>query len=413
MRKLGKTISGIAWTGLEKILVQGVAFVQGVILARLLTPADFGLTAMLGIFLVLGGVLSDSGLGTALVALAPETRSRGLERRALVWNVALALGIYGTLSVAAPFVADWFGHPVLKPLMWVMALSLVFSAFGIVPLAGLTRGGRFGHLAVVNAVSVVGSSVVAIVMAWRGAGVWSVAGLCVVQPVLRTALAWWVHGGETAGGDARAQTASDAAARDFGRLLRYGWKLMVSGVIHAVYFESFSLVVGKLWSPESVGLFVRGRRWAQLPVDVVNESVGRVALPQMASGRLTGKSFVLLNAALLWPGLAILGIRAPEIVRLVLGPQWTDCVPYLRILLIGQVFAPVINIVLTYLRASGHSEAILQADLVKKPLGILALVIGAHFGIEGLCWAVVAGEVIEITVDLCFVRRVMRRVARP
>jgi len=178
---------------------------------------------------------------------------------------------------------------------------------------------------------------------------------------------------------------------------------MVSGVIHVVYMESYNLVIGKLWSPAAVGLFARGQRWAQIPSEVMNEAVGRVALPALVQAK-PAVSFRLacVNAALLWPGLVVLWVWAPQIVGLVLGAQWLDCVPYLRILIVGQFFTPIGNIALQKIRASGRSADILRADMWKKPIGFSALACGVPFGVTGLCWAKVVSEIAECVADVAY-----------
>lgn len=387
-----KLPSGILWTGLEKVLVQGLGFVQGIILARLLCPEDFGLTAMLTVFIGLGIVLAESGLGTAYVVLG------GNSRKILLWNVGIGAVIYCVLFLLAPLIADFYREPVLAPLVRVMGLGIVLNAACAVGCAQLQRAQRFRELSTVNVVSSLVPMLLALVLAWQGAGVWAIAWSGVAYGAVRLlCLVPCV-----------CLPKDDAP---IGPLLSYGGKLVVSGIIHTIYSNCYQLVIGKLFNPASVGLFTRGQRWAMLPSDVINEAVVRVALPRFAgengSGRSTGR-FLVLNAALLWTGLAVLCVFAEKIVGAVLGSQWLDCVPYLRILLVGQFFTPVSNIALTFIRASGRSEVLIQTDLVKKPLGLLALAVGAPFGLTGLCWSVVANDVIEVATDLYFVTRVRK-----
>ena len=395
---------GILWTGLEKVVVYGINFVQGVILARLLCPEDFGLTAMLGIFLGLGGTLAESGLGTALV-IGVKGRGDGvrrLERQVLGWNVGTAVGIYAVLALSAPWCAAWYGKPLLTPILRAMAAGLVINALSVVATARLTREERFGRLAGVNGLSAILGASAAIALAWAGCGVWSIVGLGLASAVFRTGFAWMAA---RDCGNAREAT-STADGMDFGAALKYGWKLMVSGVIHVVYMESYNMVIGKTCSPAAVGLFARGQRWAKLPGEVVNDAVGRVALPVLSRANGGGAlRFTLINAALLWPGLVVLGIWAPQIVGLVLGEQWLDCVPYLRILIVGQFFTVGGNIALQLLRARGRSDLVLKTDMWKKPIGFVALACGIPFGVAGLCWAKVVSDIAECVADMVYALR--------
>lgn len=391
---------GIAFTGLEKVAVYGITFVQGVVLARLLSPDDFGLTAMLGIFLGLGGALADSGLGTALVVFNAE----GLRKKVLFWNVGIAVAMYLVLAIAAPGIAAWYEKPILAPLMWVMAVGMVINAASCVATASLTKAQKFGRLAWANGTSAIVSAGVAICLAWKGWGVWSIVWMGLVGAVVRTGMMWLFS-------CSRAEQVRCGEEKRFWQLLSYGLKLTASGIIHVIYTESYNLIIGKMWSPAAVGLFVRGKRWSELPGEVVNEAVGRVALPELAKswGGLKGESapgrFLMLNAVLLWPCLAVLGIWAPDIVGLVLGEKWLDCVPYLRILLVGQFFWVFGNVALVKIRASGHAEVVLKTDAWKKPIGIAALVCCIPFGVRGLCWAFVANAVADAVIDVVYALR--------
>lgn len=390
---------GILWTGIEKVLVYGVTFVQGVILARLLGPEDFGLTAMLGIFLGLGGILAESGLGTALVVYGNELKLRGGQRRlnrmVFKWNVGMALGVYVILAIAAPGIAAWYQQPILRELAWVMGLGLVVNAACVVGVARLQSEQRFAELSIVNTIATIGSFAVGIACAWLGCGVWAIVILALV------------HGGVRLSGlgilAAKGEIAEPIERADdvWRKLLSYGWKLTVSGLVHVIYTESYNLIIGKMWNPTAVGLFARGQRWAKLPGEVVNESVGRVALPALTQREGVGR-WMWLNCALLWPGLAVLCIWAEEIVGVVLGAQWLDCVPYLRILIVGQFFTPISVIAIKKIQASGRAEVLLKTDVVKKPIGIAALICGSMFGVVGLCWAKVVDDIVEAVVDVWY-----------
>lgn len=392
-----KARRGVVWTGIEKILVYGISFAQGIVLARLLGPEDFGLTAMLGIFLVLGGLLAESGLGTALVVYGG---SRSLERKVFKWNIGLAGALYSGLVIAAPLIGSWFAQPQLVSLVRALGTVVIINALSVVGTARLTRQLKFDVLASINAGSTIFAAGVAILLAWNGCGVWSIAIMGVVSVVIRTSLILVVARGgteETRGSEA-----------PFGELLRYGWKMMTSGIISVLSSESYNFVIGKLWSAGAVGLFARGQRWAKLPGEVVNESVGRVALPVLAGSATGGEKrwrWSALNVALLWPGLVVLWIWAEEIVAFVLGAQWIACVPYMRILIVGQFFTPISNLALTRLKAAGRADLVLKTDFIKKPIGIAALLAGLPFGVTGLCWAKVMDDIVEAAVDALVVRR--------
>lgn len=397
---------GLLWTGLEKISVYGVNFIQGVVLARLLCPEDFGLSAMLGIFILIGGTLAESGLTGALIVKGYGPRLAELERSALRWNLVIAGGVCLALILSAPLIADWYGEPVLAPLMSVMCVSLVVNAASAVFTARLWRGQRFGRLAVVNVVGTLAGAAMAVAMAACGCGVWSIAAMCVCHACVRTVAARVASRGCSV-----AIREGEPESPPFRELLGYGLKLTASSVIDTGYVESYNLVLGKVFDPATVGLFARGDRWARLPGDVTGDVVGRVALPVLTrrgAGMREGWRFVRLDALLLWPGLVVLWIWATEIVTFVFGAQWVGCVPLLRILLLGKLAAPVATVAQNVIKSSGRAGAVLKADAWKKPLGFAAIFAGLPFGVVGLCWAKVFGDAVGACVDLAYALRVTK-----
>lgn len=388
-------------TLIEKILVQGIAFVQGVILARMLSPGDFGLAAMLGIFLNVAGTLAEGGLGSALVVVGGQSGgiARSIERAAFRWNLGVACGLYVLLALASPFIARFYGEAVLMPLMLVMALGMVVGAASAVAIARLTHAQAFGKIAGVNSSAMIGGSCVGIVLAWCGAGVWAVASVVLSVALIKTALAWGLSRGLSNG-------KSDAEDAAFRPVLNLGLKFMASSLIWNVFCNLNQLIIGKLYSPAQVGLFVRGQRWAQLPGDAINEAVARVALPALAQrgegsrDQGVGSRWLKVNVLLLWPVLVVLWIWAEEIVGFVLGASWLECVPYLRILIFGAALTPISNIALTAIKAKGAGDALLKTELFKKPVALAAVVVGAFCGIEGLAWAAVVGQVAEMVADV-------------
>lgn len=382
-------------TLIEKILIQGITFVQGVILARLLCPEDFGLTAMLGIFLAVGAMFAESGLGSALVVYGGE------ETRVFKWNVGMALGVYAILVIASPWIAAFYHQPILRELTWVMGFSIILNAASVARGAKLQREREFGKLALVNGAAVFVSSVVGVGLAAFGFGVWAIVGAGLAYGGVRL-IGLGIVG-------RRKEGAEHCGKETFREMRSFGLKTMASGLVHVVYVNLSQLLIGRFFASAALGLYARGHRWAVLPGEVINESVGRVALPAFARREAgLGLKWAWVNIALLWPGLLVLWIWAEEIVAFVLGAQWMACVPYMRILIVGQFFTPLSNLALTRLKAAGRADLILKTDFIKKPIGIAAILAGLPFGITGLCWAKVADDIVEAVVDRAYARHIRR-----
>ena len=384
--------SGLFATGLEKVLVQGIGFAQGVILARLLKPGDFGLAAMLWIFVGIGATLAESGLGMAYIVYG------GNAKKVFCWNMAIGLGVYAVLGALSPCVASFYGHGVLIPLMCVMGLGVVLGSICVLGNARLQRERRFAELSGVNVACAVAGFAAAILLATSGFGVWAIAWTGIVATTVRIVIFAFRH---------ILWQGEDASSTDFRKMLGYGLKLTGSGLVQTVFQNVYQMILGRIFCPATVGLFSRAQRWATLPADAVNESVGRVALPDMVECRISARRCIMANALFLWPALAVLWFFANEIVGVVFGRVWLDCVPCLRILIFGVAVTPLANISRQYIRAKGRSDIILRNDFIKKPVQIALLVFcvgglstsAAEEGLLMLCRVKVASDIFEALVD--------------
>lgn len=383
---------GIMWTGLEKIFVQCIGLAQGIVLARLLCPEDFGFAGMLWLFVGVAAVLAESGLGAAHIVFG------GNSKQVFLWNVGLGVALYALLACGAPAIAAFYGHQILKPLVRVMALGVLLGSVCVLGNARLQRERQFRLLSIVNVATTLFGFSVAVVLALAGYGVWAIAWTGVAAMLLRVVL--------FAGNKVLLPVTSDSAG-DFRHMLSYGLKLTGSSLVQSAYQNIYPMVLGKMFAPATVGLFSRAQRWALLPVEAVNESVARVALPDLVENKMSARRCIAINAFVLWPVLIVLWVFAEQIVGLVFGHAWLDCVPYMRILLLGVAVSPFGSVARQYIRAKGRSGIILRNDLVKKPAQLGLLMVGAYMlasygvkeGVASLCWVKVASDMLDAAID--------------
>ena len=411
MAENGVEKRGIIWTGLEKVLLQGIGFIQGVALARLLDPRDFGLAAMLGIFLGIGAILSESGLGAALIAFASHSGGLPeLESRARRWNMCVSAAVLGVIAAISPLIARFYAEPSLSLLAIAMGVGMMVNAWSVADNARLNIVRRFGTLSAINVAAALVAFACGVATALAGFGVWSIPVLSLAGTLFRAIALRFVVRRSPLPPPARSP---QGAVPDFRRILGYGWKMAASGILGTLYWHTYSLVAGKMFSPAAAGLFARATRWSQLPGEVVNGSIGRVSFVEMARGREAGGGdaapqktslrFLAINSLLLWPLLIALWVWAEKVVVLVLGEQWFECVPLLRLLLIGAVFKPVANIAANVLKAGGRADLVLRADSIRVPVSLAFIALGVIFGgLKGLCIAKVAADILEAAAYAAF-----------
>ncbi len=389
------------WSAIDIVLRQGVQFVVTIFLARLLTPADFGVIAILVFFSSLSTVVVQGGLSMALV----QRQHTSLREESAVfwWNLLASLGFGVVMLLLSPAVARFYEQPVLQPLMILAAAQVVFSALGAVQQALLSRALQFSELAKVGAVATLFSGAAGIGAAYFGFGVWALAIQLLTSTLLTTAALWIVS-------DWRPVLHFSIAT--IRPIIGFGSWIGLSNTLEVLYSQGFALLVGKLHGVRDLGFYSRAASTQQLPTNVLSSIIGRVALPLFATrseepdalrrGLKTSLQVVMLVNLPLMTGLALL----PDLVIVVLfGEKWLPAAPILAILAWSGLIFPMHVLNLQLLLAQGRSRTYLNVELVKKAVGILFVVIGSFYGIIGLAMAQLLFSFVALGINVLPVAR--------
>ena len=398
------SISGMTWSALGHVVVRGSQFLVGIFLARLLTPADFGLIGMLGIFLGISEMFVNCGFPLAFVRKTDRTEK---DASTVFWfSLAMSLACYAVMVAAAPAIAAFFGEPSLAPIARVVSLGIVLGALATVPQALLRIHLRFAAQSVISVVSVAASGALGIFLALRGYGVWSL----VWQGVLYGCLAF-----AFAAVAARWRPRLSFSAESFKEFFSFGWKHLLSSIVNAVYYHIYSLVAGKALGAASVGIYNRAHSWAALPPQALSEAMTNVNYPLLArfqndnaALRRAYDTLALASLVLLVPVLGLLAFFAEPIVGTILGEQWICCAPYIRILAVGLAFEPAMSLYQNMLYLKGRTDIVLKLEIVQKPACFALVFAGLPFGLAGLCVAKSASTVFMAFVNLVAARRLAR-----
>ncbi|CAN5768127.1 lipopolysaccharide biosynthesis protein [soil metagenome] len=378
-----KAFSATIWSGAEVFLRQGLQFAFSVALTRLLSPEEFGTIALLYLFTGIASAFVDSGFSSALIQRRDVTHT---DESTVFWfNLAIGMLVALGLCAAAPAIARFFARPILVPLTAVMALNILVSALGSIHGTLLTKRLDFRTQMKVAGIASVISGSVAIVMAWRGFGVWALATQTFAATSITTLLLWLFNRWRPA------LVFSRSSAR---RLFGFGGYLLASGLLDIVYNRSYAVLIGKLYGVSELGFYNRADSTKQLPVGEMTGILGRVAFPifseaaldkpQLRRGvQLALRGMMLLNVPMM---LGLAAVSQPLVLTL-FGHQWLPAVPVLRVLCLGAVFWPLHVINLNVLLAQGYSHLFFRLEVVKKLLGITLLLIGASFGVMGIAWS--------------------------
>ncbi|MDH4186590.1 MAG: lipopolysaccharide biosynthesis protein [Nitrospira sp.] len=390
-----KTASAAKWSALDVFMRQGVQFVVTVILARILTPEEFGVVALLSLFVGVAAVFIDGGLSSALVQRQNTTQTD--ESTVFFFNLGMGAVSGVLICAAAPWIAVFFNQPVLQYLSYAMALSLFVGAFGSIHTALLNKEMNFKIAAKVGAVSSLVGGAVAIYMASQGYGVWSLVGHTVVSGI-GTVLSLWMWHPWRPG-----WSFSVASLRS---LFRFGGYEMASTLLDVFETNLHSILIGKMYSVRDVGLFTRARNTQLIPVTVMMSIVQRVAYSafslvaedkaRLVRGLRQAQAVAMFINMPLMVGVIVL---AEPLVLTLFGDQWLPCVPMLQVLGLGGILWPLHILNLNILRAQGHSGLRFRVEVIKKAVAISLTVAASYYGIMAIAWAQVAISVCSYFVN--------------
>lgn len=390
-----KTVKGIVWSSVERFSVQGIQFLVMIVMARLLTPKDYGLVGMVAIFIAVAQSLVDSGFSQALIR--KQNRTETDNSTVFYFNIVVGILLYLVLFVIAPWVADFYDSPELTALMRVVCLSVVFNSFVVVQRALLTVNIDFKTQAKASLTAAVVSGVIGIGMAYSGFSYWSIVAQQLVNLGLNTLLLWiftrwrprWIY-----------------SWGSFRELFTFGSKLMVSGLLDVVYRNMYLLVIGKVFTASSLGYYTRANQFAEFPSSNLTGIMQRVTYPVLCQiqdddERLAQiyRRFLRLSAFLIFPLLVGLSAVAEPFVLLLLKEQWLFAATLLQIICFAMMWYPIHAINLNLLQVKGRSDLFLRLEIIKKAIAVLILCVTIPMGLIAMCVGQILSSLIALIIN--------------
>lgn len=396
-----KSIHGIIWSAIERFSLQGTHFIIGVILARLLSPSDFGMIGMLSIFLSVSQTFIDCGFSNALIRQKNST-AKDFGTAFLV-NMSISLVAFGVLFGIAPFVADFYQMPELKGVMRAVSITLIINALFTVHKVRLTRNVDFKTQSKASFSAALISGILGIVLAYNGFGVWSLVyqTICnsILNLILLSVLLKWFP-----------VPVFDRAS--FKELFGFGSKIFVASIISSFYSNLYNIVIGKQFSASNLGYYTRADSLASLPSQNIAGILSRVTYPILSqlqddADRLKSIYIKYLQIAcfVVFPLMLGLSALAKPFVILLLGEKWLPSILLLQILCFGMMLDPICNINLNLLYVKGRSDLVLKLEVIKKTVAVTILVVSLPFGLEGLCLGRACYGVVATILNMTYTRR--------
>lgn len=372
-----KTVKGVGWSAIDNVSQYAVSFIVSIVLARLLSPDDYGLLGIIAIFTAVCTAIINGGFTNALIRKKEVTDDD--YNTVFIVNVGVSLILYAIIFLCSPLIANFFGREELVSLTRVSSLGIVLGALAIVQQTRLTKQIDFKTQTKITIIASVISGIVGISMALFGCGVWSLVAQNLLSQGLRTALLWfychWVP-------------LLHFSVASFKDLFGFGWKLMVSSLLDTVWKELYQLVVGKFYSPATLGQYSRAKQFSQLFSSNLTNVIQRVTYPVLSevqddkvrminAYRRIIKTTMFITTICLFS----LGALSEPLLFCLIGPQWHEAATYLPLICITGSLYPLHAINLNMLQVQGRSDLFLGLEVIKKTISLGPLFVGAFVGI--------------------------------
>ena len=391
----GKTLKGTFWSSIERFSAQGVGFLVMVIMARILTPSDYGLVGELTVFIAISQALVDSGFSQALIRKQDRTETDN--STVFYFNIVVGLVLYLILYACAPLIAKFYGEPILTPMTRLISLSILINSLVVVQRAILTINIDFKTQAKASFTASVLAGIGGIWLAYRGSGVWSIVWYQLMNLCFNAVLLWYFS---------QWRPRLLYSWKSFRELFGFGSKLAAASVLNSVYNNIYLLVIGKVFKTSDLGYYTRAHQFSDFPSSNLTGVLQRVIYPVLCS--ITDNKerlkqaylrFLRIAAFVIFPLMMGLAAVAHPLIVLVLEEKWAFSAVLLQILCFSMMWYPIHAINLNLLQAEGRSDLFLKLEVWKKLLGLTILCITLPFGLVAMCWGMVLNSIIALIIN--------------
>lgn len=393
-----KTVNGTLWSSLERFSVQGIQFVVMIIMARILTPDDYGLVGMLTIFIAVSQSLIDSGFSQALIR--KQDRTEIDNSTVFYFNIAVGIILYATLYICAPLIARFYQEPILTPLARVIGLGLVFNSLAVVQRALLTLTLDFKTQAKASLIGAIVSGLIGITMAYTGYGVWAIVTQQLVNFGIVTILLWLFS---------KWKPILAYSWASFRELFSFGSKLLASGLIETIYRNIYLIVIGKVFKAADLGYYTRAHQFSDFASSNITGIFQRVSYPVLCTiqnddARLAVayRRILCTSAFVIFPLLMGLAAVARPLIITFLTEKWLFCATLLVPLCFSAMWYPIHAINLNLLQVKGRSDLFLRLEIVKKFVGVSILCATIPMGLLAMCWGALLSSIICLVINTYF-----------
>lgn len=398
-----KTFTGVLWSAIERFSVQGIQFILSFVIARQLLPSDYGLVAMLTIFMAIAQIFVDSGFSNALIQ--KQNRSNADFSTVFYFNIGVGILMYLGLILSAPHIASFYDQPILIEIIGWMGLNLIINSLSTVQRTILTINLDFRRQAFISLIAVIVSGSTAVYMAVNGFGVWALVVQSLMSNGINTLLLWitskwhpeWIF-----------------SLNSFKNLFSFGSKILLGGLLHNIYTNIYTLVIGKIFPIQELGLYNRASSLSQFPSTNITGILDRVVYPVLCQLQdnninLTEKFYIFIRIAsyIVFPLMIGLAVLSEPFISIILTEKWIGAVPYIQILCLAYMWDPVMRMSWNLLNVKHRSDYSLNSEIIKKITAVIYLLCSIPFGVKAMCWGLVLYALTDLYIILQYTKKIL------
>ena len=390
-----KVFSNFIWRFAERCGAQLVTFIVSIVLARILTPSDYGTIALVTVFTTILQVFIDSGLSTALIQ---KKDADDLDFSSVFYfNFVICIILYLIMFVSAPFIADFYKDSSLVSIVRVISLTLIISGVKGVQQSYVSRHMLFKRFFFSTLGGTIFSAVLGIIMAYAGFGVWAIVFQQLSNNAIDTLILWIT---------VKWRPIKKFSWSRLKNLLSFGWKMLASSLLDSVYNYYRNMIIGKLYTSADLAFYNQGDKFPKLIVTNINTSIDSVLLPTMSNEQdnhvrvkdMTRRA-IKISTYIMAPLMIGLAFCAKPIVQIVLTDKWLPCVPYLQIFCISYLFWPIHMANLNAIKAMGRSDLFLKLEVIKKFIGMILLLITMNISVMAMAYSLLISGLISQVIN--------------
>ena len=398
-----QTLLGLSWTFLDTFFIRGLTFVALIFLARLLGPEEFGLIGMISVFIGIGKTLSDSGLTNSLIRTKdPVDKDYST---VFIVNIIISIVVYLSIYFLSPSISTFFDQPILIGVIRLYSLVFIITALSATHIAILTKSMSFKKITIISMPSTIIGVVTGLLLGYYGYGVWSIVWLYLSTEIIRCLL-FWIY--------SLWRPSLMFSLEKFKFHYVFGYKLMLSGLLNAIFENVYNVIIGKYYTPAVLGYYERSRQFVKYPSATFTGVISKVTYPLLAKYfgqddqlRILYKKLIRVSFFIISPCMLGISAVAKPLFNLILGDEWLPAVIFFQILCFAMMLYPIHTFNLNILKVYGRSDLFLKIEVLKKIIISLTILVSFQFGVIGLVWGSVFTSYISLIINMYYSNKII------